>query len=408
MTVKTSALSGAWEGYGGFWIRFLAYLVDSVILFIALVLVAAGSVFLGDFGGLVIMVAYVLGPILYWAGMHASRRQATFGKALLGLKVTDAARNPISFVRSLARELAKIISAFALMLGFVLAAFTKRKQALHDFFVNTTVMREGPSHLVAGLAIGVLGWIAPVALIMLLGVGMFMGAAGTLVGGDLMAQVMKEAEKQAAQQRPMPPRLPQKPPAPQVVVKPAPPPPPTPAPAPAPAPVQVQVAAVPAPAPVAVEAPKPAPIPVAASKPEPKPVAAKPKPPARPKPASTPPVTVVALPPQPLAEAAPAPAPPVQQVELKTASGATKYNDLMTAVLYRDAAGLNELLVLGKWPDKPDSRGVTPLMVAAMLGDLDSAESLLKAGAEPSRAIEVARDRGDGAMMTLIEKYNRR
>jgi uncharacterized RDD family membrane protein YckC len=404
MTVKTSALSGAWEGYGGFWIRFLAYLVDSVILFIALVLVAAGSVFLGDLGGLVVMVAYVVGPILYWAGMHASRRQATFGKALLGLKVTDAARNPISFVRSLARELAKIISAFALMLGFVLAGFTKRKQALHDFFVNTTVMREGPSHLVAGLAIGVLGWIAPVALIMLLGVGMFMGAAGTLVGGDLMAQVMKEAEKQSAQQRPMPPRMPQKPPTPQVVVKPAPPPPPT----PAPAPVPVQVAAAPAPAPVAVEAPKPAPIPVAASKPEPKPVAAKPKPPARPKPASTPPVTVVALPPQPLAEAAPAPTPPVQQVELKTASGATKYNDLMTAVFYRDAAGLSELLAFGKWPDKPDSRGMTPLMAAAMLGDLGSAEALLKAGAEPSRAMEVARDRGDGAMMTLIEKYYRR
>src|SRR5688572_21812313 len=166
MTVKTSALSGAWEGYGGFWIRFPAYLVDSVILFIALVLLAAGSAMLGEAGVLLVTAASVVGPILYWSVMHASSRQATYGKALLGLKVTDGARNRISFVRSLARELAKIISAFALMLGFVLAAFTKRKQALHDFFVNTMVMREGPSHVVAGLAIGLLGWLAPVALIM--------------------------------------------------------------------------------------------------------------------------------------------------------------------------------------------------------------------------------------------------
>jgi ankyrin repeat protein len=99
--------------------------------------------------------------------------------------------------------------------------------------------------------------------------------------------------------------------------------------------------------------------------------------------------------------------PAVQQLDLKT-SGGPKYNDLMTAVLYKDAAGVNELLVFGKWPDKPDSRGMTPLMAAALLGDLGNAESLLKAGAEPSRAMALARDRGDGAMMTLLEKYSRR
>jgi uncharacterized RDD family membrane protein YckC len=397
MTVKTSALSGAWEGYGGFWIRFLAYLVDSVILFIALVLIAAGSAMLGAAGALLVTAASVVGPILYWSVMHASRRQATYGKALLGLKVTDAARDRISFVRSLAREIAKIISAFALMLGFILAAFTKRKQSLHDFFANTLVMREGPSHVVAGLAIGVLGWLAPVALIMVLGAGMFMGAAG-MMGGDLMAQVMQQAEKQAAQQRPMPPRMPQKPPAPQVVVKPAPPPPP---PAPAPVPVVAAPAPVTAPAPAPVVVAKAEPEPVAALKPKP---AAKPKPRAQPKAAPQPPITVVALPPQPIVEA---PTPAVQQLDLK-ASGGPKYNDLMTAVLYKDEAGVNELLVFGKWPDKPDSRGVTPLMAAAMLGDLGNAEALLKAGAQPSRAMEVARERGDGAMMNLLEKYGRK
>jgi uncharacterized RDD family membrane protein YckC len=394
MTVKTSGLSGAWEGYGGFWIRFLAYLVDSVILFIALLLVAAGSTFLGDLGGLVVTIVYFAGPLLYWSMMHASRRQATYGKALLGLKVTDGGRKRISFVRSLARELAKILSAFTLMIGFILAGLTKRKQALHDFFVNTTVMREGPSHVVAALAIGVLGWLAPVGIVMFLGIGMFMGAGG-MMGGDLMAQVMKEAEKQAAaQQRPMPPRMPQKPPAPQVVAKPAPPPPPPPAPVPVaapkpePTPVVVREEAKPVVAP-----PKPQPVAVAAAKPKPR---------AKPNPVSAPPITVVALPPQPVE----APTPP-QRIDLKTAAEATKYNDLMTAVLYKDTAGVSELLAFGKWPDKPDSRGVTPLMAAAALGDLDNAEALLKAGAAPSRAMEVARDRGDGAMMTLLEKYRK-
>ena len=417
MTVKTSAAQPAWEGYGGFWIRFLAYLVDSVILFIALILVAAGSAFLGDLGGLVVTIVYLVGPLLYWSMMHASARQATYGKALLGLKVTDGARKPISFVRSLARELAKIISAIPLMIGFILAGFTRRKQGLHDFFASTTVMREGPSHIVAGLAIGVLGWVAPVALIMVLGVGMFMGAAGGMMGGDMMAEIMKEAERQAGvqQQRPMPPRMPQKPPAPQVAVKPAaptPPPPPAPVqvaattPTPPPAPVPTSVAAKPEPKPV-VEA-KPEPIVEPKPKPKPAPVAeAKPKPrPATAKAVRAPekPMTVVALPPSALPEAPE----PKQSIQLKTASDGPKYNDLMTAVLYGDSLAVSELLAFGKWADKPDRRGVTPLMAAAMLGDLQNAEALLKAGAEPGRALPVARDRGDGAMMTLLEKYQHR
>ena len=45
-----------------------------------------------------------------------------------------------------------------------------------------------------------------------------------------------------------------------------------------------------------------------------------------------------------------------------------------------------DLLAFGKWPDKPDSRGLTALMLAAQLGDIASAEALLKAGANPNRS----------------------
>jgi ankyrin repeat protein len=75
----------------------------------------------------------------------------------------------------------------------------------------------------------------------------------------------------------------------------------------------------------------------------------------------------------------------------------------MSAVMVSDPAALQELLAFGKWPDKPDSNGFTPLMVAAMRGDRESAELLLKAGADPGRAF--ARARGDYAMTGLLERY---
>jgi hypothetical protein len=91
------------------------------------------------------------------------------------------------------------------------------------------------------------------------------------------------------------------------------------------------------------------------------------------------------------------------------------FNDLMTAVLYRNAAGVNELLALGKWPDKPDSRGATPLMAAVTLGDAVTAEALLKAGANPnlgalngSTAGSLARERSDDAMTALLKRYGAR
>jgi hypothetical protein len=91
------------------------------------------------------------------------------------------------------------------------------------------------------------------------------------------------------------------------------------------------------------------------------------------------------------------------------------FNDLMTAVLYRNAEGVNELLAMGKWPDKRDSRGLTPLMAAVMIGDSLSAEVLLKAGADPNltapngiSAGAIARERRDNAMQSLLERHGAR
>lgn len=184
--------------YAGFWIRFLAWLVDSVIFSVILFLVAAAGAFLGKLGILVISVFCLLGPLLYWGLMHASARQATFGKTLLGLKVTNTSGERISLLRSLSRELAKYLSAIPLMLGFLLAAFTGRKQALHDFVASTTVVREGHANVVAALVVGTFGWFAPAAIAMFLGAGVLAGVMG-VVGSGMMDQAMKGAQKQTAQ-----------------------------------------------------------------------------------------------------------------------------------------------------------------------------------------------------------------
>jgi len=61
-----------------------------------------------------------------------------------------------------------------------------------------------------------------------------------------------------------------------------------------------------------------------------------------------------------------------------------KFNDVMTAVMYRDVPAAAELLELGWWVDRPDSNRVTPLMAAAWLGDLAMTQLLLKGGADPT------------------------
>jgi len=194
------------------------------------------------------------------------------------------------------------------------------------------------------------------------------------------------------------------------------------------APVPVAAAAM-KPEPVAAPAPKPAPVakaepkpePAAKPAPEPKPVA-KPAPKPEPKPA---PVVMAAAPapapssPPPAAE--PKPAPPLVAPTAVVPPAVAplrgpppinpKYNDVMTAVLYSDREAVSELLDLGRWVDKPDSNGLTPLMAAVLARDAGMVQLLLERGADPNLqapggevALEMARDTGDGASESLLLK----
>lgn len=162
------------HGYGGFWIRFLAMLVDSVIVMTVLVALLFAVITFLPAAMPVMTIVYFFAPFLYFVVMHASARQATYGKALLGMVVTSSDGERISLLRSLGRELGKFLSALPLALGYVIAAFTERKQALHDFVATTTVVRHDTGRVFLGVLIGVFGWLAPVAIIFVAGAGMFL------------------------------------------------------------------------------------------------------------------------------------------------------------------------------------------------------------------------------------------
>jgi uncharacterized RDD family membrane protein YckC len=142
--------------YGGFWIRFVAVVIDGLIVGIVVwpisgmmalaIGVAGGAVRMPTVGvhlvrGIVGLAFSFCANWLYEAGMESSSKQATLGKMALALKVTDLQGRRISFARATGRHFAKIISGMILLIGYIMAGFTERKQALHDMVAGTLVIR---------------------------------------------------------------------------------------------------------------------------------------------------------------------------------------------------------------------------------------------------------------------------
>ncbi len=143
-------------GYAGFWYRALAFLIDTIlstVLGFVLVLplgfaygVAMASNGMGE-EGLIYAEAFgnlfgLLVSWLYFTICESSGWQATPGKKMLGLRVTDLDGRRIGFGRANGRYWGKILSALILMIGYLMAAFTARKQALHDMLASTLVVRN--------------------------------------------------------------------------------------------------------------------------------------------------------------------------------------------------------------------------------------------------------------------------
>lgn len=140
--------------YAGFWIRFVAALIDGIILGVVNMVLsfaligggmgmsmAAGDGDIGSFG-MMFAVYYIIVigiQVAYYALMESSARQATLGKMAVGIKVGNEQGGRISAMNAVGRYFAKIISTLILLIGYIMAAFDVRKQALHDKIASTVV-----------------------------------------------------------------------------------------------------------------------------------------------------------------------------------------------------------------------------------------------------------------------------
>ena len=176
------------SGPAGFWLRLLAMLIDGLVIGFAQGALVLGLAIVGGIAGVtgadadqppmagLVTLTWVLalaGQWAYSAFMESSARQATLGKMALGLVVTDLAGRRIGLGRATGRTFAKLLSSIPLNLGYLMAAFTERKQALHDLVAGTLVARRGQPRLpvvviavVAGILplVAIIGILAAIAI----------------------------------------------------------------------------------------------------------------------------------------------------------------------------------------------------------------------------------------------------
>src|SRR5690349_22574826 len=102
MAAGAASAGGGAQQYAGFWARVAALMVDSAILMIAgVVLLVVLGMALGGTGVALGNILFFFAQLLYWPVMESSARQATFGKGLLGIEVTDLEGNRVSFIKAL-------------------------------------------------------------------------------------------------------------------------------------------------------------------------------------------------------------------------------------------------------------------------------------------------------------------
>ncbi len=154
--------------YASFGQRFLALIIDGIVISIVRsiliipLLAAIGFSFAsdiqnfdtnepGDFFRMIsVFIAAVAAlsaistviSILYFSLMESSKYQASLGKLALGIIVVDLDGNRIDLGKAVLRNIGKLVSAFILFIGYIMAAFTDKKQALHDIIASTLVVKK--------------------------------------------------------------------------------------------------------------------------------------------------------------------------------------------------------------------------------------------------------------------------
>lgn len=140
--------------YAGFWRRFVALIIDFIIISIAQAIIGGIIGFIigitgnapgGDLPPAVVGFLYVVGFVIQWlyfALMESGSGQATLGKMALSIRVTDLDGQRIGFGKATGRYFGKIISSLILCIGYMMAGWTEKKQALHDMMAGTLVVRS--------------------------------------------------------------------------------------------------------------------------------------------------------------------------------------------------------------------------------------------------------------------------
>jgi uncharacterized RDD family membrane protein YckC len=154
--------------YAGFWLRVLAYCIDTLILGVFAVPILIGAAMAMGIAGVLANIPHnqdpfangmppafalflmfcvtlgLFGTWLYFALLESSEWQGTAGKKVLGLIVTDIAGQRVTFMRASGRHFAKIVTSFIpLGIGYAMAGFTEKRQALHDMIASCLVLRRG-------------------------------------------------------------------------------------------------------------------------------------------------------------------------------------------------------------------------------------------------------------------------
>ena len=127
--------------YAGFWRRLGASLLDGLLLGVVVLVIYVILILWAELIGLIVgYIAVLILGWLYYALMESSSRQATLGKMALGIIVTDTEGQRVSFARATGRHFGKIVSGIILDIGYIMIAFTEKKQGLHDIMANCLVV----------------------------------------------------------------------------------------------------------------------------------------------------------------------------------------------------------------------------------------------------------------------------
>ena len=116
--------------YSKIWKRAIAAVTDILII----IILSGYFIYTGIWYFPVLLAA------LYFIIFEGSKLQATPGKILMGIRVSDINGIPIGYCTSFVRNVLKIISVATVFVGFIMAYFDDNNQALHDRLAKTLVI----------------------------------------------------------------------------------------------------------------------------------------------------------------------------------------------------------------------------------------------------------------------------